>query len=235
MEITLYVGDSKEHLKFFTDIFDDENSHISADNCCFGYCLNIVTDKYSIDEISGYICVFLIEFYLKEAVLSKIYDEYSYLDVEDASVIMTKLSKKIKETDVFAMVKKILSEKKSLNTESFVVFNLRHIMTVIYVNVDIIAEKMIYEKQKYNFVQLLKTYSSLNFFMCKRADVEFSDDNTCNVSIDGNNPVTVSSDSVLEFLIDSSPENINLFFEYNQPETANLIKKIFVEQPGKKQ
>ena len=101
MEVFLYVGDLDEHLNYFTDFLKINNCRYDIDKGYLGYKINMEMDK--IDLLSEHICQFMLDFYLKDAVISKVYDEYPCFNTNDASKILTEISDKIYRDAVAGM------------------------------------------------------------------------------------------------------------------------------------
>lgn len=225
LEIFLYVGDLDEHLNYFTDFLKINNCRYDIDKGYLGYKINIEIDK--IDVLSEHICQFMLDFYLKDAVISKVYDEYPCFNTNDASKILTEISDKIINTPIKDHICSIITNKKSFNPESYSLFNLKPIMLCVYALTDNICNKMIYNKEKEQFVSVIKTFSTLSFDKCSRADVEFSKDDNCFVSIDEKEPIKVSTNEILSFLVQKAPENINIKNSSYNPELADIFYEIF--------
>lgn len=227
MEITLYPGESKSHLDYFTDFFDLQSIRYEISHCYFGHKIHVFPDDNDIDLLSSYICRFILDFYLKEAVLSKIYDEYPCFNTDDAGIILTKISQKLSATPIKDDVLLIISQSKALNPESYAAFNLKPLMLCIYAMTDEICEGMVYKKEKQELISMIRMFSKLSFDKCNAADVEFSADNRCMVTLDNGAPAFIHNDELLAFLAQRAPDRVLLKNTYFNPELANIVTEIF--------
>ncbi len=227
MEIALYPGELKSHLDYFTDFLDLQNTRYEISRCYFGYKINIFLENISPDFLASHACRFILDFYLKEAVISKIYDEYPDFNTDEAGVILSKLSQKISDTPIKNNICTILCNKKSFNPESYGAFNLKSIMLCVYALTDELCEDLIYSKEKERFVSMIKMFSALSFDKCQKADVEFSQDNRCIVSLDKSAPVSMKNDELLAFLAQKAPECVTMKNTCANPELAGIVSEIF--------
>lgn len=227
MEITLYPGETKNHLDYFTDFFDLKCTRYEISQSYLGYRIIVILNDNEIDMISSHVCRFILDFYLKEAVLSKIYDEYACFNTDDAVIILTKISQKLSSTPIKDDISIVLSHKKALNPESYVAFNLKPIMLCIYALTDDICEEMIYKKEKQQLISMVRMFSKLSFDKCNKADIEFSEDNMCVVTLDNATSVSVHDDELLPFLAQRAPESILLKNTAFKPELAYIVTEIF--------
>ena len=227
MEVTLYPGESKSHLDYFTDFLDLQSTRYEISHCYFGHKIHVFLSDDDIDMLSSHICGFILDFYLKEAVLSKIYDEYPCFNTDDAGKILTKLSYKFSSTPIKDNITEILSEKMSLNPESYASFNLKPLMLCVYALTDEICEDMIYANEKQQFISMIRMFSKLSFDKCQSADVEFSADNRCIVTLDCASSVSIHDDELLSFLAQRAPDSVSLKNTLFNPELAQIVTEIF--------
>ena len=108
--IILYPGNSKNHLDYFTFFLDANGIKYEINHCYLGHKL-VILQNNKIDIVVSHICSFIFEFYLKEAVISKIYDEYPLFNTEDASFILADVSNKFLDTPIKDDIKLIIKNK----------------------------------------------------------------------------------------------------------------------------
>ncbi len=229
MNITLYFVGNEEHLKYFASVFDTDNIIYEVSRCFMGYCIELECEKKYMQTVSFYVSGFIIEFYLKEAILSKIYEEYVELDVNDAVGLLCEMLSNVCDTIIYKMVFDILQKGGKLSIDSFIIFNIKQIMQNVYEKVDILAENVLVRKEREEFISMLKTYSGLNFRKCSDAFVEFSDENMCTVVLDNNktDAETMDTDNLLSVLTEYSPKNIVLKNPDSSPVISKLLKDVF--------
>lgn len=227
MELTLYPGNSRNQLEFFTDYLTLQNKEFEISGSELGNVITVSTETLSHELLAIHSCRFILEFYLKEAVLSKIYDEYPFFNTDDASHILSELSDLVVSSPVKDGILKFLNDNKSFNPESYVIFNIKSIMLCIYALTDNIAHKLIYTREKERLISVVRMFSHLSFNTCMTADVEFSSDTDCTVSIDTQSPVELHSDELLAFLARNSPKTVNIKNPSVSPELAEVIYEIF--------
>ena len=174
MELVLYPGKEDEKSEYFTRLFESENIEFSKDSTFLGECIVLHPEKNEIHKISGYISVFILEFYLKEYVLTKIYDEYEMLDVSAGCEVLLLLNSEFAESDVGNNIEKFLEKNLLICIDNYVLFNLKSIMTTVYRLTDCLCEKILYEKCRADFLALVRNYNKLNFDSDSIADAEFS-------------------------------------------------------------
>ncbi len=225
MEIILFVGKSKDHLNYYTDLFITNGIQYETGQGYLGY--NIKVNVENTGMLAECICRFILDFYLKEAVISKIYDEYPCFNTQSAGNILTEISKKIINTPIKTNIEDIINDKKAFNPESYSIFNLKTMMICVYGLTDHICNNMMYESEKNKLVSLIKVFSKLSFDKCESADVEFADDRTCIISIDKKDSVSLSDDELLPFLTEISPLKITIKNPLNNPELAGIVTEIF--------
>ncbi len=227
MKIVLYIGTDKAFCEYFSRCFDNLGIIYNIDYDYFGYKIDLVCND--ICSIMDLMVEFYIEFHLKNHILSKVYDEYPLLDIDDAAYIMCILSKKLVDKSVFLKMKKQLETNKILHVDSYLMFNIKIIMLTIYDVIDEICEKRSYEKERMRFLELLRTYSSLSYNTTECANVEFSSESECYITFDNDKPVHVSNDEIINHLISRSPHNISIKGEHYSPELSGIIKEIFIK------
>ena len=227
MHITLYLAGNDEHLKFFTTFFSQINKTVCVSECFMGYCIESDISESDIPWISVCITRFIIEFYLKEAILSKVYDEYLNLDVNDAVSLLSEISANVCDTMIYEKTSEILNNGGCMCVDSFIIFNIKPIMQNIYKKVDFLAENIMMKKECDSFVAMLRTYVALNTSKCRDALVEFSTENMCRVALDNSEVHTVNHDKLLTILTEHSPQKILLKNPDSCPGISNLLKEIF--------
>lgn len=227
VEIILYPGDNKTQLDYFTSFFDTKDICYEINHCYFGYKILISISNDTLDAVSEHICRFVFDFYLKEAVISKVYDEYPCFNTQEASHILAKLYEKIVLTPLKNNILSVLTSKKSINPESYCLFNMKSLMLCIYALTDDICQTFFFSKEKEKLISLVQLYSGLSFNKCEIADVEFFNDNKCRVSFDKNNDSLVSNDELLPLLTQRAPYNVNIRNAEFSPELADIVDEIF--------
>lgn len=176
MKITLCLADNNEHLKYFKAFAAEENLNQICYKNVFGYCMDIECSTSLLEKMCREISVFALEFYLREAVFNKIYDEYVSLDITDAGMLFSMLSKNISDTILYGKLIDLFDKSIKICIDSFIIFNLKPIMQDIYKKVDCYAEQILVRKEKEAFEMLIKTYSELGFDSLPKAMSEFSSD-----------------------------------------------------------
>ena len=227
VEIILYPGENKNQLEYFTSFFDTKDIRYEINHCYLGHKVIICISSDKLDIISSHICLFVLDFYLKEAVISKVYDEYPCFNTQEASHILATLSQKIVNTPLKSNILSILKNKNSFNPESYCLFNMKAIMLCIYALTDDVCRSFLFTKEKDKLISLVQFYSGLSFNKCQRADVEFANDNKCRVSFGENNVSLVSNDELLSFLTQYAPNNVNIKNAVLSPELADIVDQIF--------
>ncbi|MBO5744122.1 MAG: hypothetical protein J6R68_07555 [Clostridia bacterium] len=159
MEINLYLGETKTHLNYFTDFFTLQNIRFKIYSSYFGNRININIDSNKIYLLSSHICKFILDFFIKEAVVSKIYDEYPLIDTVKAGEILSELSEKITASPINNSIYNIINEHHSFNPSSYVMFNMKSIMTCAYFLTDQLCQKYVCEIEKEMIVSLLSQYN----------------------------------------------------------------------------
>ena len=159
MEINLYLGETKTHLNYFTDFFTLQNIRFKIYSSYFGNRININIDSNKIYLLSSHICKFILDFFIKEAVVSKIYDEYPLIDTVKAGEILSELSEKITASPINNSIYNIINEHHSFNPSSYVMFNMKSIMTCAYFLTDKLCQKYVYEIEKEMIFSLLSQYN----------------------------------------------------------------------------
>ena len=160
MEINLYFGESKIHLDYFTDFFTLQNIRFKIFPSYFGNRISINIDANKIYLLSSHICRFILDFYIKEAVVSKIYDEYPIIDTIKAGEILSELSEKITASPINNSIYNIINEHNSFNPSSYVMFNMKSIMTCAYFVTDKLCQKYVYEIEKEMIFSMLSQYDA---------------------------------------------------------------------------
>lgn len=227
MKIVLYTGTDESHCNYFAEYFYSLGIEHKIGYDYFGYrfeVLNIV----DVSNITNIIICFYIEYHLKNYILSKIYDEYPYIDIDDAADVLCSLTKNINNSDIFHEMKNQILKNKKIHVESYLLFNIRKIMLTIYDHVDKICEKKSFEKERERFLELIRIYSRLSTDISERANVEFSSESECFLTFDNDKPIRVYSDEIISQLITRPPLNITIKGENYSPELSQIIKEIFM-------
>lgn len=160
MEINLYSGESKIHLDYFTDFFTLQNIRFKIFPSYFGNRININIDTNKIYLLSSHICRFILDFFIKEAVVSKIYDEYPLINTVKAGEILSQLSEKISSSPINNSIYNLINEHGSFNPSSYVMFNMKSIMTCAYFLTDKLCQKYVYEVEKEMIFSILSQYDA---------------------------------------------------------------------------
>ena len=114
-----------------------------------------VSDERYIGEFSEKLCYFICEVYLKESVLLKIYDEYPCIDSHMAAKIMLEIFGDFSVGEICQKIKEILFCCRKINIESFVLFNIRYIMSTVYKLVDKHCEKHVMNMKRLAFERIV--------------------------------------------------------------------------------
>ncbi len=162
MEIILYTGNCSGNNNFL--LSDNDEGIYAADSVqnYFGYETVLNVEDKNVDFISSEICMCIAEFYLKETVLAKIYEDYPCIDALDAGKVLVEIFTHFSTGRVCETIKNILISNHRLNVESFILFNIKYIMLTIYSAADYCCEKYLQNKQKEAFKRLLQTYFTLH-------------------------------------------------------------------------
>lgn len=227
LEITLYPGKNKEQLDYCIFFLESSSIKYKADKCFLGNRVLIFSSDKIVKALASHICDFIFEFYLKEAVISKIYDEYHMFNTDDAGHILSEVSKKITCTPIKDDVLYIIKNKCKFNVESYFLFNIKPIMRCVYALTDETGRELIFLREKEKFVSMIKTFSNLSFEKCNVADVEFSSEDKCMVSFDKSPYGDVLSGELLDVLAQKSPNNVNIKNGVLQPELTDIIECVF--------
>ena len=174
MKLVLYPGKEEEKTEYFRELFDSENIEYSEDSGFLGKCFVIYPIKDDIPVIADYISVYILEFYLKEYVLTKIYDEYEMMDVSSGCEVLLGLSREIGTSDVGKNIEKFLNKNSLICIDNYVLFNLKSIMTTVYFLTDCLCEKILYQKCRADFLSLVQSYRKLKFDNETMSDAEFA-------------------------------------------------------------
>lgn len=172
MELVLYPGKEEEKSEYFKELFDEENVEYSEDSGFLGNCLVVQLNTDEIHRISAIVSVFILEFYLKEYILTKIYDEYEIIDVSVGCEVLLRLNGEITKSDVGKNVENFLLKNHLMCIDNYVLFNLKSIMTTVYFLTDSLCEKILYQKCRADFLSLVRSYSKLNLDFADKADAE---------------------------------------------------------------
>lgn len=233
VEIILYPGRSVRLSEYFTGLFDSNGQQYKIETCYLGYKLTLSDCNISLDILADNICHFIFDNHLKEAVISKVYDEYPCFNTAEAVKILSEVSQEFLTTPIKDSIIIFLKEKQSFNIESYCIFNLKLIMLCVYAITDKICQNMIFIKEKEKFLSMIHMFSKLSFDKCNRADVEFSDDNKCSISFDKSSPLSIHNDELLPLLVHKSPNSVNIENSHIYPELSDIIAEIFNSEKNK--
>ncbi len=231
MEFRLYTADFPENTRYLNDCFDGTNSSFEIKPSYFGSLININNIEHG--ELKKFLVQYLFDFYFKELVLSKIYDEYYYFNTNDASFVLSELSDSIAASFLGERIAELIDRSDSFNAESFVLFNMQSLMPRLYGMTDIAAARLISLNQRDNCISVLKTYKNLSFNRSENADVEFSSELECMISLDEAKPALVPAEEVIGFLLQNSPKKVSIKNAQYCPELAIIIEEIFDVSPIK--
>ncbi len=162
LEIVVYPGKEDEKSGYFGEMLENENIDYSKDLSLLGLCYVVNLQENDIKKFSAVISVYILEFYLKEFVLTKVYDEYDMIDVSIGCDVLLRLNDEIAKSDVEKNIEQFLTENQRICIDNYVLFNLKSIMTTIYILTDSLCEKIIYQKCRSDFLSLVRAYSKLN-------------------------------------------------------------------------
>jgi len=230
MHITLYLANSDEHLICLTDFLNKENKMINIAVCFMGYCVEFDIPESELSDLSLFLSRFIVEFYLKESILSKVYDEYINLDVNDAVALLSEMSETVFDTVLYSKIINTLKVGGRICVDSLIIFNIKPIMQNIYEKVDFLAEKIQIQKEQEAMVAMLRTYCTLNRGQCASALVEFSNENVCTLDLDNAGAQIIKPDSLLTVLTEYSPGKILLKNTELCPEISKLVRDIFKDR-----
>lgn len=174
MEVNLYPGDSRPRLIYYTDFLNQQNIRFEKALSYFGNKITIYASTEQIGIISSHSSRFIFDFYLKEAVASKIYDEYPLLNAEDAGEILEKISEKIGDGLINKSIYRIIEKKQSFNPSSYVLFNMKNIMTYVYTLTDDLCQKFIGNIERKYLISAIKSVLYNNENSKTFSDAEFS-------------------------------------------------------------
>ncbi len=225
MEFRLYTPDFPENTRYLSDCFARTASLYEITPSYFGCRINIIDIEY--DELKEFLCRYLFDFYLKDFVLNKIYDEYCFFNTNDAGFVLSELSDSITASFFGEKLGELIKISDSFNPDSFMLFNMKSVMAELYEMTDEAVQRVILVKQRENCIALLKTYRDLSFNRTLSADVEFSSEYECKISFDNTDSKYFSTDEALGCLIKNSPSSITIKNPELCPELAELIDEIF--------
>lgn len=221
------LADCRNYLDYYTEFLTQQNTRYEIIPHYDGIKILVTIPKEKLYIIAEHSCRFILDFYLKEAVISKIYDEYPIFNTQDAGNILYDLSLKISDTPIKNDILSILEASSLFKPESYVIFNLKQIMRCVYALTDNIADLLMLKKEENELILAIKAFSKLSFNPCKRADVEFSSCDECMVIIDNNAPVFMLNDELIAYLVASSPQNVVIKNQDLNPPLADIITQIF--------
>lgn len=233
MCVVLYVGCDSKHQKHFLSFFDFNEIRYKAKKCIFGCKIECFTSEQDIITLAEYITAFIVEFYLKEQILSKIYDEYSQLSVDDACNCVGKIINELKKSDIQVRIVDFLITKKSLHIESYILFNIKSIMLTTFEITDTVCSSLIFEKEREDFLSILRTYASLYDERLQKADVEFTSELIARVTLDNRETVEIENCELLPFLTSCAPRNVCVKGRAFSPFLYDTITKLFVPDTKK--
>lgn len=227
LELGLCLEDCRNYVNYYTDFLTEQNISYKISPHYNGIKILVASTYDNLNIIAEHSCRFILDFYLREAVISKIYDEYPCFNTHDACNILCSLSKKISQTPVKDNILSLITSSNIFKPESYVIFNIKQIMRCIYAMTDNIANSLLIKKEEKELMNVIKTFSKLSFTSCQRADVEFSSCDECIVTIDDNTPVFLLNDELIAYLVHSSPQNVSIKNSYYNPELSDIISEIF--------
>ena len=227
MCVVLYTGYDNEYKNYFLDFLKETNIEHSEEKCYLGFKITVYADEEDLKILIKRIIEYILEYQLKDAVFSKIYDEYGCLDANDACNVLDLLVNRAVNSNIYEHIKSIIFEKEAIHVDNYVLFNIRFIMLTIYEMVDDICTNLTYRKQRNAFLSMLRTYAALSNISSKKADVEFVSELHCNVSLDNDEPVKLNSDKLLSFLTSRAPLNVNVTGREHSPLLCDIINELF--------
>lgn len=169
MEISLYTG-SENPAEYYTDFLTQNKINFKITSVNSELIITVYANDAQTEQISEFLCRFMIEFYLKEAVFSKIYDEYPTLGIEDASIIMLRLSDELASGSMKKNIQNSINLNGIFKPESYVLFNIKSVMMSVYSEIDKLAIDMVYQKEKERLQSAIRFLKGLNFDKCETAD-----------------------------------------------------------------
>jgi len=173
LELVLYPGNEEEKQIYFKDFFESESIEYFVDSSFLGDYISVNIKRDELHTVSALISVFILEFYLKEYVLTKIYDEYEMIDVSVGCDVLLSLNREISKSEVGKNIEKFLLENKLICIDNYVLFNLKSIMTTVYFLTDCLCEKILYQKCRADFLSFVRSCKELDYESPAMADAEF--------------------------------------------------------------
>ncbi|MBR2404861.1 MAG: hypothetical protein IKA95_04320 [Clostridia bacterium] len=225
MKVEIYHG----HIECL-DLFESfcENTVTSCtDEDIIGQKIILISQTDFTEELICIISRAIVEVYLKDYILGKIYSEYNSIDAFESCSIIETVIKDLSTSQVMRKTKNIISKHGKLNLPSMILFNIKNIMSTVNKLTDAICEDAMYQKERTCFLNMIRTYSALSERNCKFADVDFKSDNTVSVTVDDEPLVDITSDKLLQFLTQRAPYAISLHHSENSPWLAALVSELF--------
>ena len=169
----------KEYADYFIKLNFIQNSDFNLTQTYLGYKIDLNIEDEKIDELTFNIISFIVEIYLKDAIFSKIYDEYYFLDATDAGGILINLTKELAKSHIHQKIKDMLKIHGVFVIESYVIFNIKPIMISVYNIVEKSVYDIIYQK-KGDFKYLNTEFSDELFgYLLENSNMQ-NQKNSCN-------------------------------------------------------
>lgn len=225
MKVEIYHG-YMQRLDLF-ECFCENAVTSCTDEDTIGQKLILVSPTDFTEELVGIISRAIVEVYLKDYILGKIYSEYNSINEFESCSIMETVIKDLPSSQVMINTKQIISKHGKLNLPSMILFNIKSIMSTVNRLTDTICENVMYQKERACFLNMIRTYSALCDRNCTFADVDFKNNNCVSVMVDDEPMVDITHDKLLQFLTQRAPHTISLHHSENSPWLAALVSELF--------
>ncbi len=225
MKVEIYHGYMR-HLDLFDCFYENiVTSSIDEDN--IGEKIILVSQTDFTDELLRIISRAIVEVYLKDYILGKIYSEYNSIDIFESGSILETIVSDLQASQFMRKTKDIILKHGKLNLPSLILFNIKNIMSTTNELTDKICEEVMYQKERNCFLNMIRTYSALSNRNCEFAEVDFKNDDSVSVIVDDEPVVDITSDKLLSFLTQRAPDRISLHHKENSPWLAAIVSELF--------
>lgn len=225
MKVEIYHG-YMQRLDLFECFY--ENSVTSCvDEDDIGEKIILVSQTDFTDELLRIVSRAIVEVYLKDYILGKIYSEYNAIDIFESGSVLESVVNELSGSKFMCETKDIILKHRKLNLPSLILFNIKNIMSTANELTDSICEEVMYQKERACFLNVIRTYSALSNRNCACADVDFKKDDCVSVTVDDEPVVDITSDKLLSFLTQRAPERISLHHSENAPWLAAIVSELF--------
>lgn len=225
MKVEIYHG-YMQRLDLF-ECFYENNVTYCVDEDDIGEKIILVSQTDFTDELLRIISRAIVEVYLKDYILGKIYSEYNGIDIFESGSILENVVNELSDSQIMCETKAIILKHGKLNLPSLILFNIKNIMLTANELTDSICEKVMYQKERACFLNMIRTYSALSNRNCAYADVDFKKDDCVSVIVDDEPVVDITTDKLLSFLTQRAPAKISLHHGENSPLLAAIVSELF--------